>query len=413
MKKKLLHIFCAFPFKEKYKVRKRSLKLTSSEQASISDETFSFIPTHQVGALNVLKFLLVSITFLFHWNIHYSVSYKNELLNNFITVGAVSMSGFFILSGFLSSYAHQNSDFNDFSYLMYYFKKKLIKILPQSYFLVSLMLLLSIFVDNTYIEWPLIVINIIPLQAFFPGMFNYFLNGGLWFISVLLFLYFLFPYFHQIVKSIQNVKFFLLFIYLLGILPLIIDCYYPNPALYHLPYFRICEFLMGMTTCKILINSKTEQNKFHIFYILAILLIIFFSTSLLFKNNFFNHVRFSNNYMYYDVVILIFFPMAIFLISKSRILNKFFDNKFSAFLGNIAYSFYIGQFICIYIINHTSIKTTITGYSNNNILFLILSFALNLFIAVIFYELFEKRISKKLLSFVLSKHQKTKRKDYE
>lgn len=410
MKKISVRTIFTFPFKFRRKNKSDLLKSISPERTRISDEMSSSALQKKIGALNILKFLLVSITFLFHWNIHYSISYKNTLLNNFITAGAFSMSGFFILSGFLLYYAHQNSDFQNFSYLIYYFKKKLIKILPLSYFLVALMLLLSIFIDHKYIEWPLISMNIIPLQAFFPGMFNYFLNGGLWFISVLLFLYLLFPYFYHIVKSIQNVKRFLLFTYILGIFPLVINCYYPNPALYHLPYFRICEFLMGMITCKIFIKSKKGECR--IFYILFMLLIIFFSVSILFKNNFFNDVKFGNNYMYYDTVILIFFPITVLQISKNTFLNDIFNNKFSDFLGNIAYSFYIAQFVCIYIVDHT-FKVN-NYYGMDKTLFLILSFLLNLFIAIIFYEIFEKRISKKLfIFFSLSSLQKnTQKKEY-
>lgn len=272
------------------------------------------------------------------------------------------------------------------------------------------MLLLSIFIDHKYIEWPLISMQIIPLQAFFPGMFNYFLNGGLWFISVLLFLYLLFPYFYHIVKSIQNVKCFLLFTYILGVFPLVINCYYPNPALYHLPYFRICEFLMGMITCKIFIKSKKGECR--IFYILFMLLIIFFSVSILFKNNFFNDVKFGNNYMYYDTVILIFFPITVLQISKNSFLNDIFNNKFSDFLGKIAYSFYIAQFVCIYIVDHTFKMNNYYGMDKT--LFLILSFLLNLFIAIIFYEIFEKRISKKLFIFfgLSSLQENIQKKDY-
>ena len=200
---------------------------------------FKIADYKKIGSLNLLKFVLAFITFIFHWNIHFKVIFSNHLINIFFNAGAFAMSGFFILSGFLLYYIYSKSDFSNYEYLKNFYLKRIIKILPSCYFISIIMYLLRIFVSHEPTKFVEFIMQFIFAQAYFPHMFGSFLNGGLWFVSVLVFLYFIFPHLCFIVKSIKHLILFAIIVYFLGIFPSVVNCYNPDWSLYFLPYFFI------------------------------------------------------------------------------------------------------------------------------------------------------------------------------
>ncbi len=354
----------------------------------------------KIGSLNLFKFALAFLTFLFHWRLSFSVVYKNELIDNFIHVGHVAMNGFFILSGFLLYYIYSKKDFFNSDYLKNFYLKRLIKILPSCYFITVVMYFLKFFIVHEQTSWVAVLMQILLFQAYFPELFGLFLNGGLWFISVLVFLYFLFPLLCFITRSVKNLPLFAISVYLLGIFPLIVDCYYYNGALYFLPYFRICEFVMGMITARFFINSKINLKNGGL-YLIMTMLAIFFSVSILYKNNFINHTPFGSRSIYYDVVLLILYPLLIWFLSKTK--TKYFlkitENRLSDYLGKIAYSFFITQIICMFLIKNIFMPKDYFGMSSTCML--AVSFVMNLVLAIILYELFEKKVSNALIKIFI------------
>lgn len=358
-----------------------------------SNETFKLVEYKKIGSLSLLKFLLAFLVFLFHWNIHYDVVYSIKLVDHFINGGAFAMNCFFILSGFLLYYIYSKKDFSDFTYLKNFYKKRLIKILPSCYLITLVMLILFCCVLHKSVNWTIILTTIIPIQSFFPHLFGEFLNGGLWFVSVLIFLYFLFPLLCMIVKSINKMAIFTVCIYLLGILPLLVGCYYPEISIYFLPPFRICEFVMGMITAKLLFTNNKE-GKHNLLNSAIITIMIFFSCSV---------IRFSN-YINFDYFLLILFPSLIY--NLARIENKTFlmltQNKFVDYLGNIAYAFFITQILCQFIVQNYFMPNKYFGMSSTTML--IVSFIINIVLAIIMYEFFDKKISNLLIKkFIISK----------
>lgn len=358
----------------------------------------------KIGSLNLLKFALVFITFLFHWNVNFSVVFSSRFVNDFVNAGAFAMSGFFVLSGFLLYYIYSKSDFSNFDYLKKFYLKRIIKILPSCYFISIFMYLLYIFICHKPIKLVEFIMQFFFMQAYFPHMFNVFLNGCLWFVSVLVFLYLLFPLLCFVVKSVKRIYLFTVIVYFLGVFPLIVNCYNYDWSLYFLPYFRVCEFIMGLICARLFLNSNKNLKYGGVFSIF-ITLAIFFGVAVLHKNRFINHVGFNRNYMNYDVILLILFPLLIFCLSKAK--NKYFltitQNKLSDYLGNIAYSFFISQVICIFIVHDVLMPNNY--YGMNSTFMLIFSFILNMILAIIFYELFEKRVSKTLIEKLIKNKQ--------
>lgn len=355
----------------------------------------------KIGVLDLLKFILVAITFLFHWNIHFGIVYSCKILNKFINSGAIAMSGFFILSGFLLYYIYSNKNFADFNYLKKFYLKRIIKIFPSSYLIALLLFFLTEIFLHESTNWTIVLMQIIPLQAYFANLFGEGWNGGFWFVSVLIFLYFLFPYLSFLVKSIKNLLLLSVGVYILGIFPTIVNCYYPNFSIYHLPYFRICEFMAGLIISKIVLNSK-KTYKMALLYSFLVLTIIFIAVGLLHSNNFFHHVKFSSNYMNYDIVLLILFPALIFFLVKIK--NNWFlkivNNKIVSYLGTIAYSFFLTQMVTLFIVKNFIKVNNYFGMSGLEIISL--SFLLNFILAILLYEFFEKPVVKMLSEYLLN-----------
>ncbi len=362
----------------------------------MSIETKQIAKYEKIGGLSLLKFLLIFVVFLFHWNMHFGVVYSNKLINRFVDAGAFAMGGFFILSGFLLYYIYSKNDFTNFEYLKTFYLKRLIKILPIYYIVVFIMYILYSTLAAKSVNWTVMIMQIIPLQAYFSNLFGEFVNGGLWFVSVILFLYFLFPFLMFIVKSIKTPIRFALFVYLVGIFPCMVNCYYPDFSIYYLPYFRISEFVIGMLCARMYMHS-TKPLKYASVYVLLTSIAIFFSVAILYKANFFNHIKFSVNYLNYDVILLLLFPMLIYFIAKSK--DKIFlyltQNKVVDYLGKITYCFFLTQLICEYIMLYW-VKPN-NYFNMSGLTILITSFILNLVLAIIFYEIFENKLSNYLL----------------
>lgn len=369
------------------------------------EKILKIINYKNIGALDLLKFSLAFITFLFHWNVHFKIVYSFKIIDRFINAGAFCMTGFFILSGFLLYYIYSKKDFSDDLYLKQFYIKRLVKILPSYFALEIIFLIINLAKGAFKHPWVILGMQIIPIQAFFPDLFLVYLNGGFWFISVLLFLYFLFPLFCKLIKSIKSgyaIAGTFLFFYILSVFPTLVQCYYMNYnlGLYSMPVFRIAEFVIGMISAKVFLKYNA-LNKISLYLIPVILILIFLGVGGLYSSNYVNHIRFKDNYIYYNVITLILFPALIYCLStaKSKVYTILTDNRFSNYLGKISYSFFLTQCLCIFIIK-TYIKPH-NYFGWNGLTILTISFAMNMFFSIIFYELFEKKFTKFLLNKLL------------
>lgn len=93
------------------------------------------IKKERLIVLDILRIFLVLIVFLFHSNIHLDCEYS--FLTPFISMGAIAMTGFFLLSGFSLFYINnENSDFNDSLSIKSFYRKRLLGIFPIYWFIV-------------------------------------------------------------------------------------------------------------------------------------------------------------------------------------------------------------------------------------------------------------------------------------
>lgn len=299
----------------------------------------SSLKKRQIG-LDIYRLVATLIVFLFHANIHLACTFG--VFTSFISMGAIFMTAFFMLSGYVLFLTYQKIDLAEINNIKYFYLKRGLGVLPL-YYVTSILFI--IFLGSETIKQNILLapIEILGLQSVFTSVFSITHNGGTWFISCIILCYLLYPYIQQIVKQI-SIKSKII----LGILSIIvilwaplIEYYFNTGPIYANPFFRILEFFIGILLASL--KEKIEINPKSKFLMSgkAILLestILILSVTLAVKSNIF-----IGNYMMYNWIAL---PMFItLLISTSAIPErKKMDDELIKFLCKRTHAFWLAQF---------------------------------------------------------------------
>lgn len=206
---------------------------------------------HFIG-FDILRIGAAFMVYLFHIYINLGFRTSFAGIDKIISVGAIWMVCFFMLSGYtlMYKYGEGHSDIN----IKEFYTKRIFAIYPfYIVFLFVIFLFHCSFPSSGLLLAFLIPIDLLGLQAHFPKAWSYLGNGGTWFISVLLFLYFMFPFLLKFVQNLDKKKIYVILacyaaaIYI-GAARMIMGGdfaqYYANPL------FRVPEFLIGMILAK-------------------------------------------------------------------------------------------------------------------------------------------------------------------
>lgn len=223
----------------------------------------------EVASLTGLRFVSAFYVFLFHIHIRWPLT-QIPLLKGILDVGAVGMSVFFVLSGFLLFLKYHDIQ----GRVAGYFVNRLARIYPI-YFVAGLVTLpwlniplgegleanLTALCKMTYI----FVANLFVIQAWIPPLFSHWNNSGSWSISVEIFCYFLLPLMIPYLARLSRKG-------LLGVLALTYLCMlmfglapkvfpgYGIPVFYAMPIFRLPEFIIGGCVCLLLKDSVRSRT---------------------------------------------------------------------------------------------------------------------------------------------------------
>lgn len=85
----------------------------------------------RIPGLDVYRMLSVLFVFLFHTHIHLGCQYG--ILNDFINMGAIFMTAFFLLSGHLSFFTNYKINLFNINNTKRFYIKKIIAIIPLYY----------------------------------------------------------------------------------------------------------------------------------------------------------------------------------------------------------------------------------------------------------------------------------------
>lgn len=351
--------------------------------------------------LDIYRIAIVFEVLLFHLAIHFGYTTSFKFADQFILSGAFAMTCFFMLSGALLSSLYSKKDFFAANEPVDFYKKRFAKIYP----LYIVFLLLALFIRRGPVNWWIVPMQIVPLQAFFPQTFGQFMNGGVWFISDLLFAYLLFPFLNFLLeRAKKNLRTAFLIVWGLIVYFTIVDAY-TSKALYVSPAVRALEFMAGMI-CERWISRKDGtppcvRYRYGTMFAVSLLLTFAAVGAAAGWWHFFNHQAYRNRYVYMDwfLLPLVFWTIYSGLKANNDSIPALFKSKIIVYLSNISYAFFLGQMLSLgFFLKH---KEDFLAYAPQTKL--VLAFIANLATAVFLYEVFQKRLLPRVLDKLTGK----------
>ena len=336
---------------------------------------------------------------MFHSQMHFGYSYTSYLIS-FVSVGAIAMTGFFLLSGYLLRFVYGSQDLMQKHNLLAFYFKRFLGIMPLYYVYAILFILIrgkESLVDNLL----LFPIEALGLQTTFTSLFRFSHNGGSWFISCILLAHLICPFLQMVCKQLNarhKVALLLLLIFL-DIWGAVISRRFNTAWTYDNPFYRIIEFSCGLLVADInmLLNNnilKIMRSKGMLFLSLIILIV---GISLMRRHFLFN------DYMLYNIIALPCFIFMLCALGTQRfpILEKL---KWINYAGKISYAFFLVQFFA-WMFGRWIVR--FVGYEANWFRIFV-SFIYCLIAAIVAYELIQKPIVKwvndKVVNKILCKH---------
>lgn len=353
---------------------------------------------NRVIGLDFLRISLAMLIYMFHSQMHFNCSYY--FLNDFVRVGAIAMTGFMILSGFVLYISYSKKDFTKISEVKIFYFKRLISIFPLYYSIAFIFFVCQVIRGQTSLldEAILFPVELFTVQSTYFSLFRYSHNGGTWFISCILICYAVYPYIQFLTTKLSNNSRLIAFVILCGLLlyaPLVrIYFHLDMVTIYANPFYRLLEFMIGVILAQIVCAGT--KPRFFSFFINCISLIVavFF---MLFSISVIRHFFHSNDYMLYNWIAL---PCFIVIILNLALLpyKSIQHHKYVAYLSSIAFTFFLCQVLPLW--SASRFVCNILG-RDNNFLKIGISFSLCLLGAVLIHEVIEKPASRYLKNKLL------------
>lgn len=362
--------------------------------------------SEKLGGLTALRIVAALMVFLFHINIHLDFRSHINFIDTTISVGALFMIPFIMASGFGLYCKYADIDLiNSPNTLKQFYLKRMIRIFPAYLVFELIMYLFHLSFPKTMVQaLVLIPAELFGIQAYFPKLFNYLGNGGTWFVSVIAFMYLLFPFFNKIVEHTKmfHVHIVLLW-YALTVYHGVIKAFFGGDfaAFYSNPILRVPEFLIGMMIGAFYLEKKeklkTKQNSFiPILICLTISAFYIFITNYLFNKEFVNNILFAQNYTFYNYISVPLFGGLIYFLAqiKTVALVKIMDSKIFILLGNLTYAFYLTQTLAIRLVDKWIDQIYFGVQINSSKEVLVVTLVINLIFACFLHFAVEKPINK-------------------
>lgn len=338
--------------------------------------------TDRQAGLDLFRIFLAILTLAFHTSMHLGCNYG--ILDGVAQMGAVAMTGFFMLSGFANFISTENREFD----IKKFYMKRAISVLPLYYFTA---LIFIIFRGNENVVENIILfpMEILCLQIVYPNTFGLTHNGGTWFVSGIVICYFLFPLIRKLILDMQYKKRLVLLMCLMIVLLYspILEWKFQLGGIYSNPFIRLVEFSVGM----LIASLQRDYKKYH-FLTNPFLIVVEFACLLLGIEGAWYFDIGRGNYMLYTWIVLPCFTMMLMSLS----LLKIHDNTVIRYMSSVSYSFFMAQFYLWPIMYFLVGKMK----SCNNMMKIALSFLICLLISIVMHEVVEKPLKKILLNVV-------------
>ena len=341
----------------------------------------------RVLGLDFIRISLAILIYAFHSSIHFSCNYY--WLDDFVRLGAIAMTAFFMLSGYSLHLSSSRRDLTKAGEIKQFYIKRLITILPLYYFvaLTSVILDLSFGRDTLEQVAVLFPVELFATQSSFTTLFYHSHNGGTWFISCLLICYLVYPFIQSLFQQLSlrsKVISLLLLSAILFYAPFIQHYFHLNSvSVYTSPFYRLIEFIIGVVIAQI--NTSGLENKFltivrkpYSWAISSVLLILGLTMG--------RRFGLPDDYMLYNIVVVPCF-IVIIMSSGSMKFESIKNPAFILYLSKLSFAFFLCQTLPLWAVSRHLCRW---AGMESNILRILLSFAVCLVGAVLMHHFVEK-----------------------
>lgn len=199
------------------------------------------------------------MVFLFHVHLRQPIPHLPWALGNLVNYGAMGVTAFFVLSGFLLTYSHladaRGGQLPTGAYFKRFMRKRVARIYPA--YLAGLLLFGGAVAATNSATWQpswfIVLTNVTMTQTLFPRLSMDWYGNGSWSISTEMFFYLFFPWLLPLLLRISSprVLWVLLGVVVLtgsgvGVAPHFWPAHIGYLAVYTHPLFRGSEFIAGM-----------------------------------------------------------------------------------------------------------------------------------------------------------------------
>ncbi|WP_026519135.1 acyltransferase family protein [Butyrivibrio sp. FCS006] len=331
----------------------------------------------------------------------------------FISWPKLGVSIFYVMSGFLMTYRYENVELvESFKNNLCFSLKKIKKLYPLHIITMILVILIhlasvlggGISIGEIIALLVQIALNVTLLQTWVPNSsFNVSLNGVAWYLSVTLFLYFMFPWIKKVIEQTTIIKLSIicgiilcleivtciLFIFVYGI---------DSPVyvwfMYCFPVFRMGDFFIGCVLKRLFFESNVRSIgmlEATIFEVLAVVITVFVFHWLEIEPDSIVLQALHNRTTIYIPLALIW--VLLFAASKGLI-TTVLSNKLMVFIGNIsAYAFLIHYVITTFTSRLLSyLNVSVNGW--NRVLLVFAELVVTILLSMIYKLFHEKFLSR-------------------
>ena len=329
---------------------------------------------NEILPLTGLRFVAAFYVFLFHIHIRWPIS-NHFFAKNILDQGAIGMSLFFILSGFVLAYRYSDGRTS----LKDYFINRFARIYPI-YAVAALVTLPWIGIDfgggsvfdalKRIGQMAILVFsNVFLIQAWFVQYFSLWNVGGSWSISVEAFCYVLLPCILPclLLASMKRLLVITSVCWLFAVLPGLSAALFNSPSngvFYSMPIFRFPEFLIG--TCAYLAIRRGFTYRLGVTLQIAVLVVFFLYLGVFGPE--------MPLYVGHNWIALPVIAFMIFSLSNSKgLIACIFSTRGFVWLGKISYCFYSFQVLVILLLigYHDKLIQVVPALSNNKVLMMV------------------------------------------
>lgn len=340
--------------------------------------------------LDLLRIGLAILIYMFHSNMHLYCQYG--IFTHFAQMGAIAMTGFFMMSGYALNFSNKEV-LTDISSYKKFMIKRLVSILPLYYF-VALVYILLMNKESWQSLLLLFPFEVLGLQSCFTSLFGVSHNGGTWFISCLMICYILFPFIQWLLLRISKRSKIALGggIFCILVLSSLLQRHFNLASIYANPFFRMLEFTMGVLAYMMGQEIRSEK----IMKMLKSKFLLLFCVALLVAGVSVGDIMLGENVRDFMLMNIVAIPcfFLIFLSMGYVSFNRLSDCKIVTYGSKLSYAFFLAQFFVFPLSYH------LVAYwigIDTNIMRIMVSFVVCFCISFFLHEAIEKPSAKLLI----------------